>query len=58
MYQQLQSSVFGGGYEDNAPVNFDREAGRAGFGSAADWKTTAGMAKPNNVGPSKTDTFL
>ena len=22
-YQQLQSSVFGGGYQDNAPVEFD-----------------------------------
>lgn len=57
-YQQLQSSVFGGGYVDGAPVEVNREAGKAAFGTAADWKTSAAMAKPVNTGPSKTDTFL
>jgi hypothetical protein len=47
--------VFGGGYEEKATV-FDREAGRASFGTGADWKTS-GMAKPINAGPAKTDTF-
>jgi hypothetical protein len=42
-YKQLQSSVFGGGYQDNAPVEFDRDAKRNAFGSSADWKTEAGM---------------
>lgn len=57
-YAQLQSSVFGGGYADGAAPQFDREAGKAGFGTSADWKTSAAMQKPMNKGPSKTDTFL
>lgn len=57
-YQQLQSSVFGGGYEENAPVHFNRDTVKAKFGTADDWMTQAGMAKPTNVGPKKTDTFL
>ena len=56
-YKQLQSSVFGGGYQDNAPVEYDREAKRNAFGSAADWKTEAGMQKPMNAGSNHTDTF-
>lgn len=56
-YQQLQSSVFGGGYIDGAPVEYDRDAKKNAFGSAADWKTEAGMAKPVNAGSSKVDTF-
>lgn len=56
-YQQLQSSVFGGGYMDGAPVEYDRDAKKNAFGSAADWKTEAGMAKPINAGGSKVDTF-
>lgn len=56
-YQQLQSSVFGGGYQDGAPVEFDREAKRNTFGSTADWKTEAGMAKPVNAGSTHVDTF-
>lgn len=55
-YQQLQSSVFGGGYEQGAPV-FDREAGKASFGTGADWKTS-GMSKPINKGPTRADTYL
>jgi len=45
-YQQLQSSVFGGGYEEKAPITYDRNATKVAFGSTADWKTEAGMAKP------------
>ena len=56
-YQQLQSSVFGGGYQDGAPIEYDREAKRNAFGSAADWKTEAGMAKPVNAGSTNVDTF-
>jgi|Transcript_15866 hypothetical protein len=56
-YQQLQSSVFGGGYLDGQPAEYDREAKRNTFGSAADWKTEAGMAKPVNAGSSKVDTY-
>jgi len=55
-HQQMQSSVFGGGYLDGEPVEYDREAKRNAFGSSADWKTEAGMAKPiNAVG--KVDTY-
>lgn len=50
--------MFGGGYAEGVPVEYDKEAGRVTFGSSADWKTQAGMAKPVNVGPSKADTFL
>ena len=56
-YQQLQSSVFGGGYEEKAPIDYDRENNRAGFGTNADWKTQGGMAKPINAGGSKVDTY-
>lgn len=56
-YQQLQSSVFGGGYEEKAPVDYDRDGDRAGFGTNADWKTQGGMAKPINVGTTHVDTF-
>lgn len=45
----MQSSVFGGGYLDGKPVEYDREAKRNAFGSSADWKTEAGMAKPANA---------
>ena len=38
-YGQLQSSVFGGGYQDKAPIEYDRDNASAGFGSNADWKT-------------------
>lgn len=56
-YAQLQSSVFGGGYMEGEKVEFDREAKKNAFGSAADWKTEAGMAKPINAGSTRTDTF-
>jgi len=56
-YSQLQSSVFGGGYLDGQKADYDRENKRVAFGSAADWKTEAGMQKPNNGGGSKVDTF-
>lgn len=56
-YAQLQSSVFGGGYMDGEQPDYDREAGRNVMGSAADWKTSAGMAKPVNVGSTNVDTF-
>ena len=49
-YQQLQSSVFGGGYAEKAPIDYDREGNKAGFGTNADWKTQGGMAKPINAG--------
>ena len=42
---------------DGEQPNYDREAGRNVMGSAADWKTSAGMAKPVNVGSTNVDTF-
>ena len=57
-YQQLQSSVFGGGYAVGEEPKFDRDSTKEKFGSAADWKTQGGMAKPINVGPTKENTFL
>jgi hypothetical protein len=54
----LQSSVFGGGYEEGVPVDYNKDDKRVTFGSSADWKTAAGMAKPVNVGPTRADTFL
>jgi len=57
-YQQLQSSVFGGGYEEKAPIEYDRDEAKAGFGTNADWKTQGGQAKPINVGSTKVDTYL
>lgn len=41
-YQQLQSSVFGGGYQDKAPIEYDHDNANAGFGTNADWKTQGG----------------
>lgn len=49
--------MFGGGYEEKAPIDYDRENNRAGFGTNADWKTQGGMAKPINAGGSKVDTY-
>ena len=49
--------MFGGGYQEQAPIEYDRENKRNAFGSAADWKTEAGMAKPNNSGSTRVDTF-
>jgi len=56
-YQQLQSSVFGGGYEEKAPIEYDHEA-KALFGTNADWKTQGGLEKPINVGSTNVDTYL
>lgn len=56
-YQQLQSSVFGGGYEEKAPITYDKNATKVAFGSTADWKTEAGMAKPQNRDTGNTDTY-
>ena len=48
MYQNLQSSVFGGGYIEEAPIVYNNDMPKVAFGSNADWKTEAGMARPNN----------
>lgn len=40
--------MFGGGYEDNEPVKFDKEAGRVLFSSTADWKHEAVLKKTDN----------
>lgn len=47
-YQNLQSSVFGGGYVEEAPIVYNTDVPKVAFGSNADWKTEAGMARPNN----------
>jgi hypothetical protein len=43
-YQNLQSSVFGGGYVEKEPILHDRDVGRATFGSTASWTTEAAKA--------------
>lgn len=40
--------MFGGGYEDNEPVKFDKEAGRVLFSTTADWKHEAVLKKTDN----------
>ena len=42
---------------DGEPVDYDRDAQRNAFGSAADWTTEAGRQKPMNGGSNKVDTF-
>lgn len=49
--------MFGGGYQDQAPISYDKEARKVGFASNADWKAEGGMAKPMNGGPAKVDTY-
>jgi len=49
--------VFGGGYEEKAPIEYDREPA-ALFGTNADWKTQGGLEKPINVGSTNVDTYL
>lgn len=52
-YQNLQSSVFGGGYVEQAPINYDRDEKRYAFTSTADWKDEVTKAKPNNGAANK-----
>jgi hypothetical protein len=40
--------VFGGGYEENEPIKFDKQAGRVVFTSTADWKHQAVLKKTDN----------
>jgi len=40
--------VFGGGYVEEAPIIYDHDLPKVAFGTNADWKTEAGMARPNN----------
>jgi hypothetical protein len=47
-HQNLQSSVFGGGYVDNQEIKVDLNAPKITFGSNADWKTQAALAHPKN----------
>lgn len=46
-HQNLQSSVFGGGYEDQEPV-VDYSQPKIMFGSNADWMTQAGHSNYQN----------
>ena len=52
-YQNLQSSVFGGGYVEQAPIEHDRDEKRVAFSSTADWKDEATKAKPCNGAANK-----
>lgn len=58
-YQQLQSSVFGGGYVENQPITYNQAAGRAVCSSNANWNNKAIQTRPNN-GPTapKEDPFI
>ena len=56
-YQNLQSSVFGGGYVEQAPIEHDREQQNYKHSSTADWKQEATKARPNN-GVSKQDPYM
>lgn len=47
-YQNLQSSVFGGGYVEKEPIEFERGAGPSKYSSTASWTTEAAKAQPNN----------
>jgi len=40
--------VFGGGYEENEPIRFDKDAPRAVFTSSADWKSGSVLKKTDN----------
>lgn len=40
--------MFGGGYVEEAPIIYDNDLPKVTFGTNADWKTEAGMARPNN----------
>ena len=47
-YQQLQSSVFGGGYVENQPITYDQTAARAVCSSNAKWNNKAIHTRPKN----------
>lgn len=47
-HQNLQSSIFGGGYVDDEPIGVDRQAPKIAFATTADWKTQAALARPKN----------
>jgi hypothetical protein len=47
-YQNLQSSVFGGGYVEEAPIEVDRDVKKAAFTSSADWKDQAAKSGLSN----------
>ena len=49
--------MFGGGYEEKAPIEYDRDESRALVGTNADWKAQGGYAKPINVGSTQVDTY-
>lgn len=55
-YQNLQSSVFGGGYVEQEPIQVDREAQRVKYATGADWKDEATKKIVNN-GISRCDPF-
>ena len=47
-HQNLQSSVFGGGYVDQEPVIVNKNDKKIAFASNADWKTQAAQAHYSN----------
>lgn len=48
MYQNQQSSIFGGGYIDQQPINYNPNLSKAAFGSGANWHNEAANSRPNN----------
>ena len=47
-YHQMQSSIFGGGYAEKQPLQFDPTASKINFGSNANWSHEAALSKPDN----------
>jgi hypothetical protein len=47
-HQNLQSSVFGGGYIDNKPISVDNSNKKITFGSTVNWKNQATLQQPDN----------
>lgn len=47
-HQNLQSSVFGGGYVDQEPIEVDRTQSKITYGTTAGWMNQAALAHPKN----------
>ncbi len=54
-YQQLQSSVFGGGYINQEPILFDAQVPK-GIAANSQWHSADLLSKPNN-GAGNIDAF-
>lgn len=48
-HQNLQSSIFGGGYVEKEPIQVDKKNPKIAFATNADWKTQAALQHPQNT---------